>query len=66
MKFMTILLKEGRREDLIKKYESKFTDEGLSNVVNDQFIKQTNYKYADFILKNLSSNYSFRELEEVI
>lgn len=63
---MTILLNEGRKEDLIKKYESKFTDEGLSNVVNDQFIKQTNYKYADFILKNLDSAYSFSELEEVI
>ena len=63
---MTILLKEGRREDLIKKYESKFTDEGLSNVVNDQFIKQTNYKYADFILKNLDSSYSFSELVEAI
>jgi hypothetical protein len=50
----------------MKKYESKFSDEGLSNVFADQFIKQTNYKYADFILKNLNSNYSFRELEEVI
>lgn len=50
----------------MKKYESKFSDEGISNVFADQFIKQTNYKYADFILKNLSSNYSFRELEEVI
>jgi len=66
MKFMTILLREGRKEDLMKKYESKFSDEGLSNVFADQFIKQTNYKYADFILKNLNSNYSFRELEEVI
>jgi len=63
---MTILLREGRKEDLMKKYESKFSDEGLSNVFADQFIKQTNYKYADFILKNLNSNYSFRELEEVI
>lgn len=66
MKFMSILLKEGRKEDLIKKYESKFTDEGLSNVFNDQFIKQTNYKYADFILKNLDSSYSYSELGEAI
>jgi hypothetical protein len=66
MKFMSILLREGRKEDLMKKYESKFSDEGLSNVFADQFIKKTNFKYADFILKNLNSNYSFRELEEVI
>jgi hypothetical protein len=66
MKFMTILLREGRKEDLMKKYESKFSDEGISNVFADQFIKKTNFKYADFILKNLNSNYSFRELEEVI
>ena len=66
MKFMSILLREGRKEDLMKKYESKFSDEGLSNVFTDQFIKKTNFKYADFILKNLNSNYSFRELEEVI
>lgn len=63
---MTILLREGRKEDLMKKYESKFSDEGISNVFADQFIKKTNFKYADFILKNLNSNYSFRELEEVI
>jgi hypothetical protein len=66
MKFMTILLREGRKEDLMKKYESKFSEEGLNNVINNEFIKQTNFKYADFILKNLNSNYSFRELEEVI
>jgi hypothetical protein len=66
MKFMSILLREGRKEDLMKKYESKFSDEGISNVFADQFIKKTNFKYADFILKNLNSNYSFRELEEVI
>ena len=66
MKFMTILLKEGRREDLIKKYEPKFSEENLSNVINNDFIKQTNFKYADFILKNLYSEYSFSELDEVI
>jgi len=66
MKFMTILLNEGRKEDLMKKYESKFSEEGLNSVINNDFIKQTNFKYADFILKHLYSNYSFSELEEVI
>jgi hypothetical protein len=66
MKFMTILLREGRKEDLIKKYESKFSEEGLNNVINNDFIKQTNFKYADFILKYLYSNYSVSELNEVI
>ena len=66
MKLMSILLKEGRKEDLIKKYEEKFNGIEINNVINDPFIKQTNYKYADFILKHLNENYSFSDLDDVI
>lgn len=66
MKFMTILLKEGRREDLIKKYSDKFSEEGLNNVMTDPVITHTSYKYADFVLKHLNPNYSTTELSEVM
>lgn len=66
MKFMSILLKEGRKEDLIKKYESKFGVEGLNKVLDVLFIKETNYKYADFVLKHLNPNFSWVELNEIV
>lgn len=66
MKFMTILLRESRKDDLIKKYQDKFSEESLSNIFSNPFIIKTSYKYADFLLKHLNPNYSFSELEEVI
>lgn len=66
MKFMSILLKEGRREDLLKKYENKFSDEVLSTVMSEPIIANTNYKYGDFLLKHLNPNFSTSEFEEVI
>lgn len=66
MKFMTILLRESRKDDLMKKYQNKFSEENLSNIFSNPFIIKTSYKYADFILKHLNPNYSFSELDEVI
>ena len=45
------LLIEGRKEDLLKKYMGEYDVELLDTVLNDEFIKRTNYKYADWILK---------------
>jgi len=52
MKFMGILLKEGRKEDLKKKYSTKFNEEDLEFILNISDLKDFNHKYTDFVLKN--------------
>jgi hypothetical protein len=54
MKLVNILLIEGRKEDLEKKYSKSYGSNQLDYILNDPFIKKTNYKYGDFLLKNLS------------
>jgi len=53
MKFISILVKEGRKEDLKKKYSSKFDDEVLDFVLGISDLQDFNHKYTDFILKAL-------------
>jgi hypothetical protein len=50
---MSILLKEGRKEDLKKKYSDKFDDEVLDDVLGISDLQDFNHKYTDFILKTL-------------
>ena len=53
MKFIGILLKEGRKEDLKKKYAKKFEGgNGLDFILNISDLKDFNHKYTDFVLKN--------------
>ena len=62
------LLIEGRKEDLLKKYMGEYDVELLDTVLNDEFIKRTNYKYADWILKKLdwsTTPHALRVLELV-
>lgn len=68
MKFMSILIKEGRKEDLEKKYSDKFKeyDETLFTILNNSDVKDSNYKYADFILKNTHPNASLDEVDDII
>ena len=68
MKFMSILLKEGRKEDLKKKYTNKFQDypETLDFVLGISDLVDNNYKYTDFVLKNLHPNSSEDEIEDVV
>ena len=54
MKFMSILLREGRKEDLKKRYATKFDDEVLDFVLGISDLQDFNHKYTDFILKALS------------
>ena len=54
MKLVNILLIEGRKNDLEKKYSKSYGQPQLNYILNDPFIKKTNYKYGDFLLKNLS------------
>lgn len=52
MKFFSILLKEGRKEDLRKKYSTKFNEEDLEFILNISDLQDFNHKYTDFVLKN--------------
>jgi hypothetical protein len=52
MKFIGILLKEGRKEDLKKKYSTKFNEQDLEFILNISDLKDFNHKYTDFVLKN--------------
>lgn len=52
MKFVSILIREGRKEDLKKKYLTKFNEEDLEFILNISDLKDFNHKYTDFVLKN--------------
>jgi len=52
MKFISILLREGRKEDLKKKYSTKFNEQDLEFILNISDLKDFNHKYTDFVLKN--------------
>jgi hypothetical protein len=49
---MGILLKEGRREDLKKKYSTKFNEQDLDFILDISDLKDFNHKYTDFVLKH--------------
>ena len=53
MKLVNVLITEGRKEDLEKKYSKSLGKEVFNYIFNDPFMKKTNYKYGDFLLKNL-------------
>lgn len=57
MKFMSILLKEGRKEDLKKKYANKFDEETLDWFLNIADLQDFNHKYTDFVLKGVHPEY---------
>jgi hypothetical protein len=50
---MSILIKEGRKEDLKKKYANKFDEETLDWVLNIADLQDFNHKYTDFVLKGV-------------
>lgn len=54
MKLVSILIKEGRKEDLRKKYSNKFDNEVLDFVFGISDLQDFNHKYTDFVLKTLS------------
>jgi hypothetical protein len=67
MRLTPILIAEGRKEDLRKKYEEKFSAdpehiELLDYALGHPFLAQTNFKYGDFLLKNLHPNSSIEEI----
>jgi len=67
MRLTPILIAEGRKEDLRKKYEEKFSAdpehiELLDYALGHPFLAQTNFKYGNFLLKNLHPNSSIEEI----
>lgn len=68
MKFMSILLSEGRKEDLKKKYSDKFKEysDTLDFVLGISDLIDSNHKYTDFVLKNLHPNSSTDEVEDAV
>jgi hypothetical protein len=68
MRLTPILIQEGRKEDLRKKYTEKFKEypETLDFILGISDLADTNFKYADFVLKNTHPNSSPEEVEDVI
>lgn len=65
---MSILLSEGRKEDLKKKYSGKFKEysDTLEFVLGISDLADSNHKYTDFVLKNLHPNSSTDEIEDAV
>ena len=65
---MSILLSEGRKEDLKKKYSDKFKEysDTLDFVLGISDLIDSNHKYTDFVLKNLHPNSSTDEIEDAV
>ena len=68
MRLTPILIQEGRKEDLRKKYTEKFKEypETLDFILGIADLADTNFKYADFVLKNTHPNSSPEEVEDII
>lgn len=68
MKFISILLKEGRKEDLNKKYSEKFKEypEQLDFILTISDLTDFNHKYTDFVLKYLHPNASTDEIDDIV
>ena len=68
MRLTPILIKEGRKEDLRKKYSNKFKEypDTLDFILGISDLADTNFKYADFVLRELHPNTSDEEIEDAI
>ena len=68
MRLTPILIQEGRKEDLRKKYSEKFKEypENLDFILGISDLADTNFKYADFVLKTAHPNSSADEIEYII
>ena len=68
MRLSQILINEGRKEDLRKKYTEKFKEypETLDFILGISDLADTNFKYADFVLKTLHPSASDDDVEHII
>ena len=65
MKFLDILLKEGRKEDLKKKYSDKYDEEDLDFILGISDLQDFNHKYTDWVLKRLLEYADVTEVAEI-
>ena len=65
MKFLDILLKEGRKEDLKKKYSDKYDQEDLDFILGISDLQDFNHKYTDWVLKHLLEYADVIEVAEI-
>jgi len=65
MKFLNILLKEGRKEDLKKKYFDKYDEEDLDFILGISDLQDFNHKYTDWVLKHLLEYADVIEVAEI-
>ena len=65
MKFLDILLKEGRKEDLKKKYSDKYDQEDLDFILSISDLQDFNHKYTDWVLKHLLEYADVIEVAEI-
>jgi hypothetical protein len=68
MRLTPILIQEGRKEDLRKKYIEKFKEypETLDFILGISDLADTNFKYANFVLKYTHPNASPEEVEDIV
>jgi hypothetical protein len=68
MRLTPILIQEGRKEDLRKKYTEKFKEypDFLDFILGISDLADTNFKYADFVLRELPPNDDADEVDEII
>ena len=68
MRLAPILIMEGRKEDLRKKYTEKFKEypENLEFILGISDLEDKNFKYSDFVLKNTHPNASTEEVEDIV
>lgn len=68
MRLTPILIQEGRKDDLRKKYSDKFKEypDTLDIILNSSDLASSNFKYADFVLRELHPNSSLDEIEQII
>ena len=65
MKLLKIFIKEGRKEDLKKKYSDKFDEEELDFVLGIADLQDFNHKYTDWVLSRLLEYADTYEMAEV-
>lgn len=56
-------MKEGRKEDLQKKYSNKFDEKSLNWILNISDLVDFNHKYTDFVLKHVNPEHVVGDTE---
>lgn len=66
MKFMSILLSEGRKEKIKEKYIDWVDENVLNDILKNPFLEKTNHKYSDFVVKSVIADQSPSDVDKII